>query len=677
MHTRDHPDLPSGELQAGRAIPINHAEDRAPNSAPGARHGSLAGRSIGRWYRRCEAGSILPQLGRILTTAEEALMFRVRGRRRAPRHASEAPLTVNRSATAVRVTCIAIAIAPVLTVAPVTAAHAASYTVWACANGSGGALGVGSWVRSANAGLADVQSTCGEPSVSVGTLFGRARAVSSDPPGGGGWVVAATKGTRITGLDVWWSWQAGSGGAIRVFALGNAFLEPTGAVDPFDGKGRCCNDSAFVNLKPGAFGALTTSNPGVAFGKLNHQSFPKLRGLDGRGVALAGLAAVCVTDCGTGEPVAQYQAYRVKMTVEDTVSPAGKADELRDGLRVGAGTAIDASASDAGGGVRELTLRVDGTVVQRLPGGATCTDLDSSNADALEYNLMKPCPGTLTGRLTLSALHLPDNEAHRVTAVATDAAGQDTTLSSAVVALAAPQGFHEPKHGFYNPDLSVAGATRVNGSNAGARAKLTLGFERGRSVVRERTVGYSTSPRIRGRLAIGDKPVAAARVWLASRISGDDWVISGKPLITSREGRVSSQLPARNPSRGVRLVYFPRSDRNDERASPTRDLRVQATTTIQSDQGGYRNGDTLAFTGHILRKRLIDRKSVYLQAMVRGRWRTFATTEADIKGRWRMTHRFEATRRPTRYTFRAVVPSQTGYVWATGHSRSVRVLVTP
>ncbi len=42
-----------------------------------------------------------------------------------------------------------------------------------------------------------------------------------------------------------------------------------------------------------------------------------------------------------------------------------------------------------------------------------------------------------------------------------------------------------------------------------------------------------------------------------------------------------------------------------------------------------------------------------------------------------MTHRFEATRRPTIYTFRAVVPSQTGYDWATGHSRSVRVLVTP
>ena len=127
----------------------------------------------------------------------------------------------------------------------------------------------------------------------------------------------------------------------------------------------------------------------------------------------------------------------------------------------------------------------------------------------------------------------------------------------------------------------------------------------------------------------------------------------------------------------MRLLYFPYSDRNDVRTSPRRDLRVQATTTIQSDQGGYRNGDTLVFTGQVIKKGLIANKSVYLQAIVRGKWRTFETTQADSKGRWRMTHLFEATRRPTRYTFRAVVPSQTGYAWATGHSRSVRVLVTP
>ena len=562
--------------------------------------------------------------------------------------------------------------------ATASTADAATYSVWACANGSGAPLGVGSWIRSAGAGASGVQTTCGEPSVPVGALYARARAISADAPGGGGWVVAAAKGTRITSLDVWWTWQVTSGGAIRVYALGSAFLDPTGVPDPFDGKGRCCSDSAFVNLKAGAFGMPTTTSPGVAFAQLNHQSFPKLHGLDGRGIAVAGLGAVCVSGCSSGEPVAQFQAYRVKTVVEDSTPPAGKAEGLRDGLRVGPGTPVDVAATDAGGGVRELTLRVDGNVVQRLPAGAGCADVDPSNADALEYNLMRPCPSTLTGQLTLTAAQMPDNEPHQVTAVATDAAGQDTVLGSARVALAAPRGFFDPRNGFFNPDLSVAGPPKPNGSHAGPSARLALGFQRGRRTVQRQTVRYSMAARIRGSVRTNrGKPVARARVWVASRLAGGEWQVSRKPLITSRKGAVSARLPARTPSRDVRLLYFPSTDRSDVRSSPSRALRVQATTTIQTDQGGYRNGDTMVLTGRVIRKHLIANKSVYLQAMIRGSWRPFGTTQADSDGRWRLTHRFEAIRRPTIFTFRAVVPSQTGYVWATGHSRSVRVLATP
>jgi hypothetical protein len=280
--------------------------------------------------------------------------------------------------------------------------------------------------------------------------------------------------------------------------------------------------------------------------------------------------------------------------------------------------------------------------------------------------------------LTLSAAQLPDNQPHQVTVVATDAAGQDTVLSSARAALAAPHGFHDPKNGFYNPDLNVAGVRQANGSNADAGAKLTLGFARGRRTTKHRIISYSKRPRIRGRVrTTSRKPIAGARVWVASQLRGGQWRISRKPLITSRQGTVSKRLPARSPSRKLRLLYFPSTDTNAALGSPSRNLRVRATTSIQSDQGGYRNGDTLKFTGQIVKERLIDNKSVYLQAIVRGRWRTFATTMANANGRWRMTHRFEATRRPTRYTFRAVVPSQTGYGWSTGHSRRVRVLVTP
>ncbi len=74
---------------------------------------------------------------------------------------------------------------------------------------------------------------------------------------------------------------------------------------------------------------------------------------------------------------------------------------------------------------------------------------------------------------------------------------------------------------------------------------------------------------------------------------------------------------------------------------------------------------------------MLVHKSVYLQALVRGQWRTFGTTRADANGRWRLRYRFSATRRLITYRFRAVVPAEHGFPWSTGHSRVVRVLVAP
>ena len=129
-------------------------------------------------------------------------MFGVRERRRAV-NASRARPTIERSTLTARAVCLIIVLAlSMITTAAPPNAEAASYTVWACANGSGAPLSVGSWVRAMDAGLADVQATCAEPSAPVGAFLARARAASGDRPANAGWVVAATQGTRITSLDV-------------------------------------------------------------------------------------------------------------------------------------------------------------------------------------------------------------------------------------------------------------------------------------------------------------------------------------------------------------------------------------------------------------------------------------------------------------------------------------------
>lgn len=592
--------------------------------------------------------------------------------------------TIARSINALQNTSLAVVLlASAVAAAPLAIpsdAAAADYRVWTCSTGSGTQLGKGDWVRSVSA-FADVYDTCATPATPAGALAASAVATSAWVAGGGGWAVAAAPGTRITALDVWWSWQVSpsrSTGAIRVGASGVTYNEPNASLDPFDRVGLCCSDSAFVSRNPGSFGTRTDNDPSVALEEGNHQSFPNLQGSDGPGTSAVGLFAACANFCNTQEEVARYRAYRVKTVVEDASAPVGTSNGLQNGMRVGSGTQIDATASDVGGGVRELTLRVDGRVVQRVSGGVGCDDVDPSNSDPLEYNLMKPCSTTLTASFTLSADQMPDNQAHEVAVVATDAAGQDNVLSSASAALASPEGFYDPLNGFYNPDLNIAGGRTVNGSNAGSSAKLAFGFVRGHRTAKSHIARYSTRPRIRGRITTTDKkPVAGARVWRAVQVRGGQWRISGKPLITSRGGGLSTRLPARSPSRKIRLLYFPYADTNEYAGSADRDLRVRAATTIQTDQGGYRNGDTLIFTGQVIRNHLIKNKSVYLQAIVRRKWRTIGTTRADSKGRWRMTRIFEATRRPTVFTFRAVVPSQTGYVWATGYSRNVRVLVTP
>jgi hypothetical protein len=126
------------------------------------------------------------------------------------------------------------------------------------------------------------------------------------------------------------------------------------------------------------------------------------------------------------------------------------------------------------------------------------------------------------------------------------------------------------------------------------------------------------------------------------------------------------------------LVYFPVSDSSENVQSLSRQLKVRAATSVHADQAGYRNGDTMRVSGRITTRPVARRKAVYLQVIVRGRWRTFDTTRADARGRWALRYRFTATRQLTVYRFRAVVPADSEPVaWATGYSRALRVLVSP
>jgi hypothetical protein len=143
---------------------------------------------------------------------------------------------------------------------------------------------------------------------------------------------------------------------------------------------------------------------------------------------------------------------------------------------------------------------------------------------------------------------------------------------------------------------------------------------------------------------------------------------------TSRTGRFSF-LVRRGPSRTIRIRY----GGTTEIRSATRilNLNVRSKTSIRVNRHHVVNGDTVRFHGRIRTGRIpASGKLVELQVWVRGRWRTFATTRAGRRGGWSYRYRFDGTSGHQIYRFRARVPVETGYPFATGRSRSVRVAVS-
>src|SRR5206468_3073072 len=97
-----------------------------------------------------------------------------------------------------------------------------------------------------------------------------------------------------------------------------------------------------------------------------------------------------------------------------------------------------------------------------------------------------------------------------------------------------------------------------HGKHIGDRRRLTQGKAR-------RTVNFTSRPTLRGLLTDAARhPIAAAQVWMATRIDGSDWQLIGPPHTTGKDGRLGFRLPGETPSRQVNLVYFPFSDSHEQ-----------------------------------------------------------------------------------------------------------------
>jgi hypothetical protein len=174
-------------------------------------------------------------------------------------------------------------------------------------------------------------------------------------------------------------------------------------------------------------------------------------------------------------------------------------------------------------------------------------------------------------------------------------------------------------------------------------------------------------------LTRGGQPISGATIDVAVARAGT--TKRSPALVTDRAGAFSIVLPA-GASRTVRFGYRAFAGDADDADAVALDLSVRTRARIAATPRRLRNGSAVAFRGTVAGAPARSRKVLELQVRQGARWMTFATLRLR-SGRFAYRYRFTRTRQTTRYVFRAMVPGDSGWPYASGASNHVAVSVRP
>ncbi len=377
----------------------------------------------------------------------------------------------------------------------------------------------------------------------------------------------------------------------------------------------------------------------------------------------------CVPDIGA-DAGARAELYRSKVTVLDpttpTVGPIG--GTVGDGPVISGTRSVHADVTDAGSGVRLVELLVDGDVVDAYGPGGGCTP---------PYTVADPCPRTLRASFVLNTAALTVGE-HAITLRVTDAADNAATSSPLDVWVVRSGGFggvvYVPVPSAPAPAPAASPAPPPPARPTDSRdeepppaTRVTLSAPK--------TVELPASRRATGTVrAANGAPKGGVRLSFQQRPLGggeDDWRPFGPDVTTNAAGRFDLPVVRRTLEVRVRLAG------EAFVASPAIVRFVEdLDATIDAPAPRLRNGDRLTLRGRFRNAGgALDERPVLIQAVVRGRWTTVDSVEADGDGRVVWRYRFEHTRTTARYRFRFVLPKQRGLPWTRTVTDVVTVLV--
>lgn len=378
---------------------------------------------------------------------------------------------------------------------------------------------------------------------------------------------------------------------------------------------------------------------------------PNLLPADSIAVEVSCNAATCVQSNGNVDVRATLVAARVDLL--DTTAPEIEAvsGSLLAGPSGTGSRSLIVSTSDVGGGVRRVSISVDGATPEVHETGGSC---------AVPFSDPVPCPANLTSAFVVDTAQLAGG-AHSVVVTVEDAGGETATSASIP--------FTVPDAGA-GPPIGSDGQPLTNGVPAVERPLLNLSQSR----IESKSGGVVT---VAGTLLAPDgTPISGASVSSTVIDLGTaDGIESALPAVqTGADGSFSIAIAASGAKR-VRFSFRPNPNAA-ETAFASVIVRQALKLSVKRSKARVKPRGTIVISGVLTGAgTATDGAPVEINALVGGRWRAVGVVETNSKGKYSWRYRFVSVRRATTFKFRALVRRSAAWPWSTeiGNTVSVRV----